>query len=519
MKAYRIPVLTVFLSILTATPVFGQICQTAYYSQKLACLPTRTAAYGLTSYEANSPTYAGITGTPYHLTTAVPFAVPLGIGSSYASQIASAPSPAPSAGYVIRVQGGKTTVSTAGGGIALAETPKTYKNTRDFGPLLSDIPETVDRHNLFIGFSFQYMNFTKIGGQPIGALPYSQAFTDNYFLGKGTGNDAWFGVLPATGNASLSIETTTFYVAFGLFRRLDVLAAIPLSATYFGFKTSCASSGSTTFLGTSYCGNYQYTTIAQTDTTRSPTSPWYEYWVYLPENTFANPVAASKLGDVSLSAKWNFWSQNSVRAQDGSVKASQGAALGVEYRMATGDPLNFQGSGAIGIRPSLTYGYNGRWVSPHVNAGFQYNGKAVTDIRDTANFNTSTGNTYANTLTPSKLPNVFIGSAGADFPLGRYFNLDADVMGRKFSNDGSSAFSATIFGSPVTPMLHGTPYKETLVAGVKFAVPGDKLRISAAGYVTVDLNSSTGMSYQPAPAFSFAYEFGSRAQPDAPATP
>jgi hypothetical protein len=512
MKVHRIAVLTVFLLILSAMPAFGQICQTAQYMNKLACEPTRTAAAGFAAYEANSATPAGATQV-YHLTTAVQFAVPLGIGPSYASQIGSAPSPSPSAGYVVTVHGGKATVAFTGGAISVGETQKTYTTgSRDAGPLFSDIPQTLDRWNLYLGVSFQDMNFTKIGGEPIGALPFSLAATDNYFLNKGTGNTGWQGSFPVTGNASLKIYTSNIYLAFGLPGRIELSTVIPIIQASFGFNTSCVSSGSLTFLGTSYCSNYAYTNV-QNDTTRNPTTGWYEYWVYGPATTLANPLSAGRLGDVTVSSKWNFFIKK-LRAQDGSERANQGMALGVEYRMPTGDPLNFQGSGAIGIRPSLTYGYNGALkghLSPHINVGFQYNGKSINDIRDTANYSSSTGYTYSNVLTPSKLPNVLIGSAGVDLALKNWINIDADVLGRKFSNDGSSAFTASLFGNTLTPGFHGAAYKETLVTGVKLFLPGDKLRMSFAGFVTMDMNPNAGMSYNPAPSFSFAYEFGKKA--------
>ena len=60
-----------------------------------------------------------------------------------------------------------------------------------------------------------------------------------------------------------------------------------------------------------------------------------------------------------------------------SSRAAAGSRSGLDVRLPTGDEMNLLGSGAAGLQPfaiwSATYGR----VSPHVNAGYRWNGSSV----------------------------------------------------------------------------------------------------------------------------------------------
>ena len=74
-------------------------------------------------------------------------------------------------------------------------------------------------------------------------------------------------------------------------------------------------------------------------------------------------ASATGLGDGVLRAKARLFSSGKF-----------GIALATDVRLPTGDELNYLGAGAYGIKPFLIVSYRGRRVSPHLNAGYQWNG-------------------------------------------------------------------------------------------------------------------------------------------------
>jgi hypothetical protein len=76
--------------------------------------------------------------------------------------------------------------------------------------------------------------------------------------------------------------------------------------------------------------------------------------------------SASGLGDVTVRLK-------------GTVKRGvrQGLALGFDLRLPTGDERNLLGTGAPGANPFVAWSGNYGALSPHVNAGYQWNGDSI----------------------------------------------------------------------------------------------------------------------------------------------
>jgi hypothetical protein len=58
-----------------------------------------------------------------------------------------------------------------------------------------------------------------------------------------------------------------------------------------------------------------------------------------------------------------------------------GVALGVDVRTPTGEPLDFLGAGAFGVKPfvigSFSKKIRGIYLAPHVNGGFEWNGNSI----------------------------------------------------------------------------------------------------------------------------------------------
>jgi hypothetical protein len=56
---------------------------------------------------------------------------------------------------------------------------------------------------------------------------------------------------------------------------------------------------------------------------------------------------------------------------------SGGFALGLDVRMPTGDAMDLAGAGTVGLQPFGIWSATYNRVSPHVNAGYQWNGSSV----------------------------------------------------------------------------------------------------------------------------------------------
>lgn len=480
MKAFRISALAVPLLLVTAVPLCSQVCYQQKYANTIACLPTLTADAGTLNYEVYIDPVTNNVGLPILLGTERPTATPLGLGAQYAGQIATSPSAATSAGYIFTFQNGSLTSKPA-----------------DLGPLVSDLPQTIGRHRMYVGASYQWMQFTKIGGKDIRSFVFAQGYTDNYFAGVGgNGIEGW---QENQASASLKVHSIDTYVSYGITDRLDVSVVIPWSHVAFRMNTSCLASNPGDYIvnGITNC-LYFDTSLAQADDSQSPDFPWYEVLNFAPSS---ESLKSSGVGDLTVRGKYEFLKRE-----------RQGLALGLEVRMPTGDPLNLRGSGATGVRPFLAWSYNGLFsgrFSPHANVGFQHNGSSIDDVHDYVTW-TGTEYVYSNKLTPSKIPNIFTSSVGADFALTRRINVDADVLERVFSNDGSQVFQNNVvissnntLSAPI--LFSGTSYKSTVIVGAK-AKLADHFLFGAN--LMIDATPSTGMSYKPSPVATLSYDFG-----------
>ena len=115
---------------------------------------------------------------------------------------------------------------------------------------------------------------------------------------------------------------------------------------------------------------------------------------------------ASGLGDVNLRAKVTL-----------SRTARQGFALGVDLRLPSGEELDLLGTGAPGVQPYAVWSASFGPFSPHVNAGYQWNGSSVLGGGPGAGESRD-------------LPDVVRYSAGAAIELHPRVTLAGDVLGR-----------------------------------------------------------------------------------------
>jgi hypothetical protein len=251
------------------------------------------------------------------------------VNTALGTQIATLPFASPGAGFIYNFN------STAG----------VFERSSDsFGPVLTERAETIGRHKLYLGFSYQNFSFDKVDGVPLNAFPGVLRHE------KQTG--ALYEQDNITTLASIDLKMNQFVAVgtFGVTDRIDISAAIPMVNAHFGLVSSATiqrvAPPDPVF------GQAHYFDPAAPDTSTKA--------VYAMNNN------ATGIGDVNLRVKWT-----ALRGERVAL-----ALLG-DVRLPTGDAQNFLGSGALGIRPFVALSYSTRRLSPHVNVGYQWNGRSV----------------------------------------------------------------------------------------------------------------------------------------------
>ena len=205
---------------LTGTGAFGQ-GPCAHANGKLACVIPQ-------EYGADTPfafSQAGLfanQGHEGHFDTSIldafrPLTADIG------RQANLLPLASPSSGFVLTYDSSLKTFVTS--------------NT-SLGPILGERAETVGRHRLFIGFSYQFFNFDKIDSVDLHNIPvvltHAEDTVDNpgkdCAINKGNLNGCSFvrDIVSTTNSIDLKVNQYTTYMTFGLTQNIDVSAVIPI---------------------------------------------------------------------------------------------------------------------------------------------------------------------------------------------------------------------------------------------------------------------------------------------------
>jgi hypothetical protein len=181
----------------------------------------------------------------------------------------------------------------------------------------------------------------------------------------------------------------------------------------------------------------------------------------------------------------------------GTVKraARQGVALGIDLRLPTGDERDLLGTGAPGVNPFLAWSGNFGALSPHLNAGYQWNGESI--------LGGEPGSGEA-----SDLPDLAQYSAGAVIEVHPRITAAVDVLGRYIIDsprlrlqDFHALDNRTVF--PNITFTSGSFHEISAAAGLK---------INVFGRVLVDMNllvrlNSEGLRDKISPLFGLEYAF------------
>jgi hypothetical protein len=391
-------------------------------------------------------------------------------------------------------------------------------NTDSLGPILGERAETVGRHHLFVGFSYQFFDFDKIDSVNLHDFPIVLTHADDsedtpgvtcsIHTDQNIGSCAFVRDLVSTRNSiDLKVNRYTTYLTFGISRSIDLSMVIPVENVRMQVTSQdTVVLGSNTVIDHLWrdCGN-----------TTDPTSDPKCF-----HHVFPDPVittdgskpgnAVSGIGDVVARVKWNAW--HGERA---------GVAAGLEVRFPTGDELNYLGSGSYGMKPFAIFSYRAR-VSPHVSVGYEWNGDSI------AAGDLSTG-------TKASVPNDFVYSAGADAWITRWLTGSFDLIGQRIFAT-RTVINSDIFGTRTLSVIPtqflapcgecSAPPNPNTVArsalqlssntnsynitnasmGIKIRPLGKVSKLVITANILVRLDQG-GLSYRPSPLVGIGYTF------------
>ena len=288
-------------------------------------------------------------------------------GTALVGQLVTVPLPSPASGFTYQFD---TTTGVF------------VRNTKSFGPILAERAETIGAGRTSLGFAFQRFSFDTIEQLDLDRVP--AVFThDNAFLLGGRQD-----VVTTLNSIKARVSQLTTFFTLGVTERFDVSAAIPVVAT----DLTVVSEATIRRLGT--------------------TNPLTHFFRAADGETigdrrfFTATGRASGLGDLTLRLKSTL-----------KRTASTGLAVGLDVRLPTGDEMELLGTGTAGIQPFLIWSATFDKISPHVNAGYQWNGSSVL-AGDPA-----TGES-------ADFPDQVTYVAGADVGVTTRFTIAFDVLGR-----------------------------------------------------------------------------------------
>lgn len=413
----------------------GQITCTTD-TQNLACVLPTSAAVLAASAVAQTQSQAA-----QDAAIAAARKVSNAVNSSIGTQLTQLPIPSGSVGVV--------SIQKAGYPLGVP-----YEN---LGPILTDRPDTVGKHRIFAGFSYQHFNFNAIDGISLGNLQVG--FQNPQIVQIGNQPPDLQEVSSSESiKVRFQLDQYVGLATYGLTSTTDISIAVP----YSNVSLSALSSNFKAYLYDSNSLQYQN--------------------VSLPAGTtISSSGTAHGIGDVIVNVKQELLGGEGRRPA---------IAAGFDVRFPTGDAVNYLGSGAYGYNLYGLFEYR-RKVSPHFKMGYQWNSKSVL----------VTGPTN----TEASLPGGLQYDVGADYSVFRRLTLAADVLGSQFVNSPSLVNSQLPF-SPDLP-TSGFPALDTVAsttttyttsnisAGAKFHL---SRHWTLYGNVLVPLNNA-GLRSDPVP--------------------
>jgi hypothetical protein len=334
-------------------------------------------------------------------------------GTALTSQIVSVPLPSPASGFTYQFDPGLGVFT---------------RSTTSFGPILSERADTIGARRLSIGFAYQSLAFDSIEGMDLHAIP--AVFTHDNAELRGGRED----VVTTVNTIDATVTRSAAFLSYGVTNSLDLSLAIPYITT----DIEVTSDATIRRIGTTVPDIHFFRLTDDSVGSR---------------RLFTAFGHASGIGDIAVRLK------QTVKKSD-----RQGFALGVDMRLPTGDEENLLGTGAPGVQPFAVWSGTYGPFSPHVNAGYLWNGSSIL-----------AGD--PETGTAADLPDVGTYSLGAVLAVHPRVTAAFDVLGRYVIDsprvtqedfhalDGRSVFPNIAFESGSFNELSGAIGLKVNVAG------------------------------------------------------
>jgi hypothetical protein len=356
------------------------------------------------------------------------------LGASVAIQLLSLPTLSPAAGFT------------------WGEDPTTgavRKRQHGFGPIFAERAETIGRHRFFLGVAVQNYNFQTLGvnqttasqaigqgivarlgaNQPtnelIGSRRTSLRISDLPLIFQVQDANGPRGVC-ACANAPFQTSNPSQVPTWnnlGLIQSdhsdLGVTTSITSALFTYGVTDWFDASLILPMVHTSLFSAFPFATLRNAP----PAPPQFQF-----QSNSAQTAAAlasgndTGLGDLTLRFK----------ARIPFLFESTGIAFATDVRLPTGDELNMHGVGSAGVKPFIIVSQRIGPFTPHLNTGYQWNGKSVL-----------TGNPTTNTK--GSFPNQFFYTVGTDIDFRNRLTVAFDILGQR------------LYGFPVPLLIEDMP--------------------------------------------------------------
>jgi len=319
--------------------------------------------------------------------------------------------------------------------------PQAFDN---LGPILLDRPDSVGRHKLVIGFSFQAFNFNHLDGIGIGSIPFVFSAEVNNPDGPGVAQTNYF---QQNVHVSLKYDQYVALATYGLTKTTDISFIVPFARV----STSAYNLNS-----------YEY----QVNSANLLTSAFQV-------NGLHGAGSASGISDLQVNVKHVLYS--------GGEAGKTSVATGAAFRFPTGDALNYLGSGAYGFNLYALASYKAMF-SPHAKVAYQWNTSSELINSGGAN---------------QQLPGGAQYGVGVDIGVTHELTASVDLLANEFQNSPSISLS-----QQELPLSSINPPQSTLPAcptnSNTSPIPACNLQtIAIAKYTYTTANLSVGIKLKP----------------------
>ncbi len=247
-------------------------------------------------------------------------------GTALTGQIVSSPLPAPASGFTYKFDPNLGVFT---------------RSTSTFGPILAERADTIGAKRLSVGFVYQRLKFDSIESMDLRSVP--AVFTHDNAELRGGRED----VITTVNSIDSKVSRSAGFITYGVTDTLDVSIAVP----YISTDIVVVSDATIRRIGT---------TVPEIHFFRLTDDSIGDRRIF---TAFGH---ASGAGDITVRLK------QMVRKHE-----KQGLAVGLDFRLPTGDERNLLGTGAAGVQPFGAWSADYGIFAPHINAGYQWNGASL----------------------------------------------------------------------------------------------------------------------------------------------